>query len=71
MNRKQYKALYESLELTDTQKGILMAAMEDLMRTNARKVVSLGDFYDGKVEGLNTAYRFIAGTMEDHDEFEK
>lgn len=70
MNREDYKKIYSDLNLTEAQKSLILNALEDLMATNAKKIVSLGGWHDGKVEGLNTAYRFIAGTLEDHDEFD-
>lgn len=77
MKRREYRKIYDSLNLTEEQQKIILSVLEDLGNQALKtqfKLEKLGRkdrWWEGKVEGLNIAAWFFSGEMDCRDEFEE
>lgn len=75
INARRYQAWYRQLGLTPTQKQMLeemIQAMMDRLARPASVAPGPGDpgYWPGRMAGLNSAFRLITGTLDEHDEFD-
>lgn len=66
--------MLKKLGLTKAQKDILRQAFETMITSASRRAnKDLGvhqRYFEGRADGLNSAFRFISGTLAEHDEWD-
>jgi len=69
IKRNEYRAWYRKLNLSNEQKQMLGEMLENMMTRIAGRQ-NLNDFWAGRENGLNSAWRMIDGELQNHDEFD-
>ena len=72
IKQDEYRDWYIQLGLTLEQVKMLSEILESMMQLRPVMIqLKPGDsnYYAGKCDGLNSAFRLITGTLDAHDEF--